>query len=99
MKIDDRDNEPRSSPSSVEHSRILFLTRSTIRQPIRNRADALLGRVRTGRPREFRAGRDKIVHQILGYAHVRHVLGDQHRRTAEPFNRHDEPFLSVDLRE
>lgn len=69
------------------------------RQPVRNRANALLGRLRTGGPRELRAGRHQSVHQVLGHAHVRHLLGHQHRRATQSVNRHDESFLSVDLRE
>ena len=69
------------------------------RQFVRNGANAVLGGFRAGGPREFRAGRHQSVHQVLGHADVRHVLGDQHRRPIKSANRHDEPFLSVDIRE
>lgn len=72
---------------------------SVFRQFVRNGANAVLGGFRAGGPRELRAGRHQSVHQVLGHADVRHILGDQHRRPIESANRHDEPFLSVDLRE
>lgn len=68
-------------------------------QLVRNDANTVLGRVRPGRSRELRIGRYQSVHQVLGYADVRHVLGDQHRRFTQSIDRHDESFLPIDLRE
>lgn len=68
-------------------------------QLVRNDANTVLGRVRPGRSRELRIGRYQSVHQVLGYADVRHVLGDQHRRFTQSTDRHDESFLPIDLRE
>lgn len=66
-------------------------------QFIRNDSNALLGGLRSGGTRELRAGRHQGVHQILGYANVRHLLGHQHCRPLEPPDRHDESFLSTNL--
>lgn len=68
-------------------------------QLIRDQSDAVLGGVRVDRPGEFRTQRNQDLHEILGDADVRYLLSHQYRRSPEPTDRHDEPFVSADIGE
>lgn len=63
-------------------------------QLIRDIAVAFLGQFRYGRPDVLRSNRNQKLHQILGAAHVRILLGHQHYRPAEHAYRHDVQLLS-----
>ena len=67
-------------------------------QPIRNDTNVILGDVWFGRSREFRTRWYKNIYQILGNANVWNIFSDKHRSFIKSLDRHDESFLSVNIR-
>lgn len=84
---------------SCETNTAVVSVLNVVSQFVRDEPVALLGSLRTDRPRELRPFRNKDLHEVLGYADVRDLLRHQHCGAAELANRDDEPFLPAHIGE